>query len=762
MTDQNTKNTCHLIRQAFIRAKKPLSLSDAQCQELAIAFTFLRRVDCLTGQYSSACSVFYNENREKLSDKQLDKELRKISGGYSFYNVSGYNFNGLLNSGLSVEIGVMSYVQGLSSNVRQILKDMNFTENVAILMRQSKYLVDIFEVFSDLNLSLSGFNNLRFIGLITTLASDGFKHNGLCPTPMGLSKLICECLFCKDACKGLVYDGIDISDELSIYDPVCGTGSLLAYAGEFGELTSPAPNVYLFGNEISSFSCAIANALVLLSGDEYSFVDNANTLTKEESSEDEFQFVVADLPFGLPWSPIRERIEIESQKENGRFSKGLPNINDSQFLFIQDIVSKMDSMGGRAAFITSGAVLDGGSVKSGESRIRRWLFESGLVETIIALPSGILSPYTNIPVFLWVLSCNPDPYCNEFCEKMEGKVRLIDATKLVSSNKKFYINDEFITSVVNEYKSLEDTATTKIVNKEDFGFYELKIEEKGKKKETVRISLGTDINDFIEKERKPYSKGEITIYYESVEKGFSVDFCKFFKPEDIPIAPIKEESAKMLQLLETIGSVRADIEATKRRIVDETAHDGWNEMPLWAVAEIVQAKSRSHVVDMRRGLPIISKEFLKGKITDVEYYAITNNATRSYARDVFVFKTGVNAGMIFKGAEGMIFPTLAAIRCTDESIVAPEYLYYLLKGYEKSFRLMTKGAATKQLDTKAMLDFKFLIPSIEEQGKIACFLDEVVSKIDNIIASMKGSNTFFSEYRQTLIENAVRGNLKLV
>lgn len=760
MIDQNTKNTCHLIKQAFIRAQKPLSLSDAQCQELAIAFTFLRRVDCLIGQYSSACSVFYNENREKLSDKQLDKELIKISGGYPFYNVSGYNFNGLLNSGLSVEVGVMSYVQGLSPNVRQILQDMNFAENVATLFRQSRYLVDIFEVFSDLNLSLSGFNNQRFIGLITTLVSDGFKHNGLCPTPIGLSKLICECLFCKDACKGLEYNGIDISDELSIYDPVCGTGSLLAYAGEFGELTGQAPNVYLFGNEISSFSCAIANALVLLTGDEYSFVDNVNTLTKEESSDDEFQFVVADLPFGLPWTPIRERIERESQKENGRFSKGLPSTNDSQFLFIQDIVSKMDSMGGRAAFITSGDVLNGGSVKSGESRIRRWLFESGLVETIIALPSRILSPYTNIPVFLWILSCNPDPHCNEFCEKMEGKVRLIDATKLVSSNKQFYMNDEFITSVVKEYKSLEDTAATKIVNKEDFGFYELKIEEKGKRKETVRISLDTDINDFIEKERKPYSKGEITIYYESVEKGFSVDFCKFFKPEDIPIAPIEEESARMLQLLDTIGSVRADIEATTRRIVDETAHDSWNEMPLWSIAEIVQAKNRSHVVDMRRGLPIISKEFLRGEISDMEYYAVTSNATRSYANDVFVFKRGANAGMVFKGAKGMILPALTIIRCTDESIISPKYLYYLLKGYEKSFKLMTKGATTKQLDIKAVLDCKFLIPSIDEQEKIACFLDEVVNKIDNVIASIKGSNTIFSEYRQTLIENAVRGRIQ--
>lgn len=760
MIDQNIKNTCHLIMQAFVRARKPLSLSDAQCQELAIAFTFLRRIDCLTEQYCEASSAFYNENREKLSEKQLDKKLREISGGYPFYNVSGYNFTRLLNSGLSVEVAVMSYIQGLSSNVRQILKDMNFAENVAVLMRQSKFLVDIFELFSDLNLSLSGFSNLRFIGLITTLASDGFRHNGLYPTPVGLSKLICECLFCKDVCDGLFYD------EMSIYDPVCGTGSLLAYAGERAKDLERYKDVYMIGKEISPFPCAIANALVLLTGDASSFVDDINTLTEVPPYKDEdfeFNFIVADLPLGLSWTPFKERIEKENQKENGRFSKGLPSTNDSQFLFIQDIVSKMDGISGRAAFITSGSVLNGGSVKSGESRIRKWLFESGLVETIIALPSGILSPYTNIPVYLWILSCIDSDFNrdNRYWEEMKGKVRLIDTTKLVPSNKKFVLGDEFISSVLKEYKSLENTSATQILSKDDFGFYELKIEEKGKNKETIRISLDTDIHDFIEKERKPYSTGEITIDYGSVEKGYSVDFNKFFKPEDAPINSIVDDSAQMLQVLDAVASLRGDIETITSRCVDTSISDAWNEIPLRAAVEIIQAKNRSHVVDMR-GLPIISKEYLKGEMSDIDFYAVTNNATRSYSNDVFVFKTGTNAGMIFKGAEGMIFPTLAAIRCTDESIISPKYLYYLLKGYEKSFMLMTKGTTIKNLDLKAVLDFKCFVPSIEEQERIACFLDKVISNIDAIVGSVKGSNTFFSEYRQTLIENAVRGRIRLI
>lgn len=763
MVDQNTKNICHLIRQTFKRVQKPLSLSDAQCQELAIAFTFLRRVDCLIEQYIEACSIFYTENREKLNDKQLDKKLSELSGGYPFYNVSGYNMKGMLNSGLSVEVAVMSYIQGFSPNVRQILTDMRFSENVAVMMRQSKYLVDLFELFSDLNLSLSGFSNKRFIDLITTLASNGSRSSGLCPTPIGLSMLICECLFCKEVCEGIIYD--DPLDEVSIYDPVCGTGSLLAYAGEKAK-SLLCNDVYLIGQEISPFSCAVANGLILLTGDKNSFADDVNTLTKDnfeekDSYEMEFKFVVGDLPLGLPWTPIKDRVEREHQKENGRFSKGLPSTNDSQFLFIQDIVSKMDSLGGRAAFITSGSVLNGGSVKSGESRIRRWLFEAGLVETIIALPAGILSPYTNIPVYLWILSCVDPEYNhgNAIWEQMEGKVRLIDAAKLVPSDNKFVLDDRFISSVLREYKSLKNTSATKIVSKDEFGFYELKIEEKGKKKETIKISLDTDIHEFIEKERKPYSKGEITIDYGSVEKGYSVDFSQFFKLEESPISSLKEETNNLQTIVDAIASLRKEIDTLSSYCIDTPKTNTWQLIPLHAAATLVQGNMKPQVVDQKYGHPLITVASLRGESADEELYAKTTKAILVSSEDAIIIKTGANAGEIFKGVDGLLSPTLVAVRCLDESIITPKYLYYLLKGYEKSFRLLTKGAAMKNLDAKAVLDFKLPVPPVEEQLTLAAYLDDIVGKIDEVISVLGSTDNVFSSYRQTLIENVVRGGV---
>lgn len=756
MIDQNIKNISHLIKQSMTHVKKAMALSDKQCLELAIAFTFLRRIDCLIGQYAEESYQFYSENREKLSDKQLEKNLKDFSGGYPFYNVSSFTFKGFLNSGLSVEVALNSYLQGFSSNVRDILSDMDFQQNVAILLRQSKYLVDLFEFFSEINLSDSAFSNKQFIDLITTLVSDGSRESGLCPTPIGLSKLICECLFCEEVCRGLFYSADEYS-EYSIYDPVCGTGSLLAYAGEWRGINS-----YLYGNEISTFPCAIANALVLLTGDEYSIVGNVNTLTEEDPHEMEYGFVVADLPFGLPWTPIKERIDRESQKEGGRFWKGLPNsTNDSQFLFIQDIISKMDSMGGRAAFVTSASVLQNGTVKSGEARIRMWLIESGLVETIIALPAGVLSPYTNIPVFLWILNCNEDTSCNEFFEKMEGKVRLIDTSKLISSKKHFKLDDEFVDSVVREYKSLKETIATRIVRREDLGFYEVILLEDGKKKETVTISLDTDIKDFVEKERKPYAKGEITIDYSSVEKGYSVDFSKFFKSEDAPIASIEEESNGMLSVLNVVESLRDDLKTIMNLSVDSSVSYDWKEIPLRAATEIIQADKRSNVVDMR-GLPIISLAYLRGEEKKEECYAVTSKSKLVSSSDAIFIRTGANAGEIFKGADGILSPSLAAIRCTDKSLILPNYLYYLIKGHEKSFRLLANGSTVKSLNNSSVLDYRCFVPSIEEQSIIASFLDNIIGKIDRIIKSLNSSDNVFIEYRQTLIENSVRGRIRLI
>ena len=134
MLEQNIKVSASRIWQvcSHVRGLMP----DSQLQQVAIAFTFLRRIDCLVGQYAKECASFYEKNHETLSEERLDKKLREISGGYSFYNYSGYTFSALLLSNKSVDVVLNTYLQGFSINVIEFLDGMNFRHNLGVLQRQ--------------------------------------------------------------------------------------------------------------------------------------------------------------------------------------------------------------------------------------------------------------------------------------------------------------------------------------------------------------------------------------------------------------------------------------------------------------------------------------------------------------------------------------------------------------------------------------------------------------------------------------------------
>ena len=124
---------------------------------------------------------------------------------------------------------------------------------------------------------------------------------------------------------------------------------------------------------------------------------------------------------------------------------------------------------------------------------------------------------------------------------------------------------------------------------------------------------------------------------------------------------------------------------------------------------------------------------------------------------MIVIVKGANSGEVFRGVDGILSPSVASVSCIDEKIIAHHYLYYLLKGYEKELMSKAKGFTIKSLDSKYILDIRCNIPPIEEQLKLASYLDDIIGKIDDIINTLGSTDTFFSSYRQTLIENVVRG-----
>lgn len=736
MTEHNNRVSLSRIWQTLSHVRGVMP--DMQLQQLAIAFTFLRRIDCLIEKYAKESESFYAKNSERLSDDRLAEKLCEISGGHPFYNYSGYTFKGILTANNSLDVVLNTYLQGFSKNVQEFLDGMNFNKNLAVMQRQSRYLVEMFDLFSEMDMSASSVDNEEFLELISSLISSVAREMY---TPENLSNLICECLLETDVRKS----GENI---VSIYDPVCGTGSMLANAGEKAKsFATHQDKISLYGQDVSSFPSAIAKALVLLTGNEFSKVCYGNTLTEDQFPSHHFQYILADMPLGLQWRPIKERIEMESYDTNGRFSIGLPSVSDSQFLFIEHILSKMDPNGCRAAFISTGYVLWGGNASSGESRIRRWLFENDMVETIMALPSGLLFA-TNVPTYLWILS-------NKKNQAQKGEVRLIDLSIQEEKGSRLSIGEGFIKSSVALYKSWDNSPLSLIVKNEQFGFYEVGLLENGKKKETVTISLDTDIEQYIEKERQPFAKGKITVDYSSVEKGYSVDFSKFFKSEESEITPLEGTTNDALSVINAIELAKPFVQQIGNLKQTHSEDNSWTELPLRSATEVIFGINRPPVLS-EDGLPILSVPYLRHPSGD-ERYEVTPKTRCATEDDVLVIVKGANTGEVFKGVDGILTPSIAAIKCTNESVITPHYMYYLLKGYEKSLMSIAKGATIKSIDAKMIPDFKCLVPPVEEQIQISEYLDTMIGKIDCIIETLQSEGGTFSKLRQALIENIVRG-----
>lgn len=752
--DINIKDLASRIWRACASVR--VLMSESQLQQIMMTFTFIRRIDCLVGKYAEESHIFYLKNKDSMDEEKLHSKLCDISGGYPFYNTSGYNFNDILTSGISLETTLNSYLQGFSTNVLEFLNEMNYKQNLSILNRKPRILVSIFDFYSELDLSNSNIDNDEYVELISSLIPDLGQNY----TPQYLSTLICDCLFADDVRK--------TEDEyITIYDPVCGTGCMLSSAVERAKnYAVHQSNISLYGQEISLFPCAIAKGLAMLTGNCESKILYGNTLIEDLFPHKHFQYILADIPFGLQWKQYKDIIEKESLDERGRFFIGLPSTSDCQFLFIEHILSKMDKNGSRAAFITSGSALYGGTAQSGESRIRRWLFEHDLVETIIALPSGILGT-TNVPVYLWILS-------NKKYDTQVDIVHLIDATKLEKKEPRsiaksrlqflrepnFGFSDSFIKSIIKEYKTYKETPASKFIMNKDFGFYEVDLIEKGKKKETVNISLDTDIHEFVKKERQPFTNEEITIDYSSVEKGYAIQFEKFFKKEAPQIPSLKDTSLSVLSTIESIDSLQSDIEKLLKQKVDENYRITWTEIPLVSATEIIMGISRENNPN-DNGLPLLSVPYLRKGTNDEILYEVTPKHRCSTEMDAIIVAKGANTGEVFKGVDGILTPSIVAIRCIDESVIAPQFLYYLIKGNEKSLMALAKGVSIKSLDSQALNNFKCLLPPLEEQIIIADYLNDIVGKLDNVIRKLNSADTIFSKYRQILIENIVKGLWKI-
>lgn len=153
-------------------------------------------------------------------------------------------------------------------------------------------------------------------------------------------------------------------------------------------------------------------------------IEYGNSLTDIKFIDKQFSIAVANPPYGVDWKGYKNDI---MKDETGRFI-ALPSVSDGQLLFMQHLVHQLEDESGLGVVVHNGSSLFSGDAGSGESNIRKWLFDQDYVEALIQLPTDEFFN-TGIYTYLWVINKNKPS------ERVD-KVMLINASDKGSPLKK--------------------------------------------------------------------------------------------------------------------------------------------------------------------------------------------------------------------------------------------------------------------------------------------------------------------------------------
>ena len=446
-------------------------------QKVILPFTVLKRFDSVL-EYSKKDVVdtyYANKNKTEfiaplLNAKAVDENGRKLG----FYNYSKFNFEILLQDPDNIEENLKFYINSFSKNVKDILDNFDIEKQIAKLSK-ANLLYLLIKKFNETSLDLSPKNisnhdmGTIFEELIRKFSETSNEEAGEHFTPRDVVKLMTELLFVgEEESTGTIK---------LVYDPACGTGGMLTSCKEFITKTNPDMDVVLYGQEINDEIYAICKADMLMKGEDAENIKGpSSTLSNDQLKDNKFDYMISNPPYGRDWEQDKEVVDAEAELGfDGRFGAGLPRKSDGQLLFIQHMISKMKDNGkSRIAVITNGSPLFTGDAGSGESNIRKWIFENDYLEALIALPDQLFFN-TGIGTYVWVLT-------NEKTLQRKGKVQLIDAReefvgmRKSLGSKRHLIPEKSIINIVNIYKEFNENDKVKIFDNEDFGYTKITVE----------------------------------------------------------------------------------------------------------------------------------------------------------------------------------------------------------------------------------------------------------------------------------------------
>ena len=335
--------------------------------------------------------------------------------------------------------------------------------------------------------------------LISNYAANAGKSGGEFFTPQNVSKLIAR----------LAMSGLTSVNK--IYDPACGSGSLLLQAKK--QFDAHLIEDGFFGQEINHTTYNLARMNMFLHNINYDKFDIAlgNTLINPQYGDEKpFDAIVSNPPYSVNWVGSDDPTLINDD----RFAPAgvLAPKSKADFAFVLHDLSYLSARGRAAIVCFPGIFYRGGA----EQKIRKYLVDGNFVETVIALPPNLFYG-TGISVNILVLSRH----------KADTKTQFIDAS-----------GEDFFKKQTNN-NVLTDEHIERIVDIFD-------------RKEPVEYVAALVDNSKI------------------AENGYNLSVSSYVEAKDTrEVIDIARLNAEVKQTVERIDALRADIDAIIKELEDE-------------------------------------------------------------------------------------------------------------------------------------------------------------------------------------------------
>ncbi|WQS44367.1 type I restriction-modification system subunit M [Helicobacter pylori] len=333
------------------------------------------------------------------------------------------------------------------NDLKGVIDSVDFNDNTKL--GEGKAMMDtlsnLVKIFADLSLGAHGALDDDLLGdayeyLMRHFASESGKSKGQFYTPSEVSLLLSLLL------------GIDENtrQDKSIYDPTCGSGSLLLKASSL----AGKKGLTIYGQEkdISTTALCKMNMILHHSTDADIAKGGSSTLSNplfiKNNMLQTFDYVVANPPFSLKnWTDGLSIDPKSKQVINDRFNRfedGTPPEKNGDFAFLLHIIKSLKDTGKGAVILPHGVLFRGNA----EGAIRKNLLMKGYIKGVIGLAPNLFYG-TSIPACVIILD-------KENAHARKG-VFLIDASKdFKKDGNKNRLRDQDIQKMIDTFNAYKE------------------------------------------------------------------------------------------------------------------------------------------------------------------------------------------------------------------------------------------------------------------------------------------------------------------